>query len=70
MRRSRRQIAILLAAGIPLLALSGLSAQTSSAVQPQPALPQFEDVTAKSGIHFQHSFGEKELRTILEGTGI
>ena len=73
MKRSRRQIAILLAAGIPLLAsggaLSGLSAQTSSAVQPQPALPQFEDVTAKSGIHFQHSFGEKELRTILEGTG-
>ena len=33
------------------------------------SLPQFEDVTAKSGIHFRHSFGEKELRTILEGTG-
>ena len=68
MRTSRRQIAILLAAGTPLLALCGLLAQ-AGAVQPPTALPQFEDVTAKSGIHFQHSFGEKELRTILEGTG-
>jgi hypothetical protein len=38
-------------------------------VQPALALPQFEDVTAKSGIHFRHSFGEKDLSTIMEGTG-
>src|SRR5665647_1327509 len=65
---SRHHVAILLAAGTPLLAFCGLAGQTHSA-QPLPALPQFEDVTAKSGIHFQHSFGEKDLRTILEGTG-
>jgi len=33
------------------------------------AIPQFIDVTAKSGINFRHSFGEKELSSILEGTG-
>ncbi len=32
-------------------------------------LPQFVDVTAKSGINFQHSFGEKALSSIQEGTG-
>jgi enediyne biosynthesis protein E4 len=32
-------------------------------------LPQFEDVTKKSGINFQHSFGEKVLSSIQEGTG-
>jgi enediyne biosynthesis protein E4 len=31
--------------------------------------PQFEDVTKKSGINFQHSFGEKTLSSIQEGTG-
>jgi enediyne biosynthesis protein E4 len=43
----------------------GLPAAQGSA----PALPQFLDVTAKSGIDFTHSFGEKELSSILEGTG-
>jgi len=33
------------------------------------SLPQFEDVTKKSGITFQHSFGEKALSSIQEGTG-
>jgi hypothetical protein len=32
-------------------------------------LPQFEDVTKKSGIDFQQSFGEKALSSIQEGTG-
>jgi hypothetical protein len=32
-------------------------------------LPQFEDVTKKSGINFHHSFGEKVLSSIQEGTG-
>lgn len=68
MRIFQRRIAFLLAAGTPMLALCGLLAQSTPAPPPN-ALPQFEDVTAKSGIHFQHSFGEKELRTILEGTG-
>jgi hypothetical protein len=33
------------------------------------SLPQFEDVTVKSRITFQHSFGEKALSSIQEGTG-
>jgi hypothetical protein len=36
---------------------------------PAVSLPQFEDVTQKSGINFQHSFGEKALSSIQEGTG-
>jgi hypothetical protein len=40
-----------------------------SAVRAGAQLPQFEDVTAKSGIDFEHSFGEKALSSIQEGTG-
>jgi hypothetical protein len=29
----------------------------------------FEDVTEQAGIHFRHSFGETELRSILQATG-
>jgi hypothetical protein len=32
-------------------------------------LPTFEDVTAKSGINFRHSFGEQKLSSIMEATG-
>ena len=70
MRISRRQLLTLAAAGGPLWAARGL---LGASVAPQagaaPALPQFVDVTAKSGINFRHSFGEKELSSILEGTG-
>ncbi len=68
MKKHRSQFATFLPAGAFLLASCGLLAQTVAAPSPAP-LPQFEDVTAKSGIHFLHSFGEKDLRTILEGTG-
>ncbi len=48
----------------------GLMGKSLSAAQGSaPLLPQFLDVTAKSGIDFTHSFGEKELSSILEGTG-
>src|SRR6202012_1310860 len=30
---------------------------------------RFEDATAKSGIHFVHSFGSAQLGSLLEGTG-
>ena len=45
-----------------------MSASSQVAVSAAP-LPQFEDVTAKSGIDFEHSFGEKALSSIQEGTG-
>ena len=32
-------------------------------------MPVFADVTEKAGIHFKHSFGDKELSNIVEGTG-
>jgi len=35
---------------------------------PQPAI-KFEDATAKSGIDFTHSFGSRQLGSLLEGTG-
>jgi hypothetical protein len=37
----------------------------------KPAAPaiQFEDATAKSGIDFTHSFGSRQLGSLLEGTG-
>lgn len=44
----------------------GVSVASNSHAAP---LPQFEDVTKKSGIDFQHSFGEKALSSIQEGTG-
>jgi hypothetical protein len=70
MRISRRQLLKLAAAGGPLW-VAGRLLGASVAPQPAvaPALPQFVDVTAKSGINFRHSFGEKELSSILEGTG-
>jgi hypothetical protein len=45
-------------------------AQASAATLPA-ALPaiHFEDATAKSGIDFVHSFGSRQLGSLLEGTG-
>ncbi len=53
-----RAAAALLICALPLLA--------QKAAHP---LPQYEDVTAKSGIDFIHSFGEQKLSSILEATG-
>jgi hypothetical protein len=41
---------------------------TDTATHAKP-LSQFEDATSKSGINFRHSFGEKALSSIQEGTG-
>ncbi len=68
MRKLCHQIATVLFAVVVMLTPLGLRSQSVAALSPS-ILPQFEDITAKSGIEFQHSFGEKELRTILEGTG-
>ncbi len=65
MKLSRRQLLAGAAAGAPWLALRRLP----RARPPAAATPQFLDVTARSGIRFRHSFGEKQLNSILEGTG-
>jgi len=51
----------LIAAQVPAIAI-----ENATHLAP---LPQFDDVTKKSGIDFQQSFGEKALSSIQEGTG-
>jgi hypothetical protein len=49
-----------------------LSAQSNpSAAPPKPTAPviRFEDATDKAGIDFVHSFGSRQLGSLLEGTG-
>ncbi len=41
----------------------------NGAVSQEHAAIRFEDATAKSGIHFTHSFGSARLGSLLEGTG-
>jgi hypothetical protein len=67
---SRRHFLQLAAAGGTLLTVRGLWGR-ELVTRPDLAipLPKFVDVTAKSGIDFRHSFGEKQLSSILEGTG-
>ena len=55
--------------GVMLSVALGAGAQVATGVVNATPLPQFEDVTAKAGISFQHSFGEKALSSIQEGTG-
>ena len=70
MRISRQQFVTIVAAAGLLLAIRGISQQPNSPHRaPVGLLPQFEDVTEKAGIQFKHSFGEKELNSIMEGTG-
>ena len=53
------------------------AAQAASAAPQVPAAPQaphqpvirFEDASDKAGIHFTHSFGSRQLGSLLEGTG-
>ncbi len=35
----------------------------------EPALPVFTDVTEQAGIQFKHSYGDVELKNIVQGTG-
>ena len=51
-----------------LLISCGLSAQSPPA-RSEPMPIRFEDATAKSGIQFTHSFGARQLGSLLESTG-
>src|SRR5438309_10822939 len=52
---------------------AGSGAPTSMISQVSEARPgapiRFEDATAKAGIDFTHSFGSRQLGSLLEGTG-
>ncbi len=69
MRNQAHFAIITLSAALSLTGLR-LAAQTATP-QSHPAAPfsQFENVTAQAGIHFHHSFGDKELSSILEAAG-
>jgi hypothetical protein len=45
--------------------------QTSAAapLAPRPSSIRFEDASSKAGINFTHSFGSRQLGSLLEGTG-
>jgi enediyne biosynthesis protein E4 len=52
-----------------LLPAQGPVAQTGAKpASSQPAI-RFEDATDKAGIHYEHSFGSRQLGSLLEGTG-
>jgi hypothetical protein len=52
---------------IGLFVCAGLAMAADKAQAPAPI--QFEDATAKAGIHFTHSFGAEHLGSLLESTG-
>jgi hypothetical protein len=56
----------------PLTRQENVTAQTLPATQaPAPHDPviRFEDASDKAGINFTHSFGSRQLGSLLEGTG-
>ncbi len=62
-------IAIAAASLIAAQAVSqSATSKPSTGASPSPAI-QFEDVSEKAGIDFVHSFGSRQLGSLLEGTG-
>jgi len=59
---------ILLASAMLILAAS-VGAGAQSAAKPGSPGIRFEDATDASGINFTHSFGSRQLGSLLEGTG-
>ncbi len=54
----------------PLARQEPVAAQAASAAQaPHEPVIRFEDASDKAGIHFTHSFGSRQLGSLLEGTG-
>src|SRR5579863_2713326 len=65
-----RQIVLAaLAVGLACEALQSPAQSPAPNNPPPSSLVTYEDVTAKSGIHFKHSFGEQKLSSIMEATG-
>jgi enediyne biosynthesis protein E4 len=52
-----------------LVILTSLAGAGRCAIAEDQPVPVFTDVTAAAGIQFKHSFGDKELSNIVEGTG-
>lgn len=56
------------AAQTPAAQVSSAAPRMAPATLPQPTI-QFEDASDKAGINFTHSFGSRQLGSLLEGTG-
>jgi len=67
-RATSAAVLLLFACGFPLQAQS-LAERLTSSSNPASRYPAYENVTEKSRIQFQHSFGEQKLSSILEATG-
>jgi hypothetical protein len=65
----RTTIFFLCAAATAAVAQTAAPAAAPQAAKPAAPAIQFEDATAKSGIDFTHSFGSRQLGSLLEGTG-
>ena len=50
-------------------AVSVVAAQAAPQAKTNPAAIRFEDASDKAGIDFTHSFGSRQLGSLLEGTG-
>ncbi|MGD0546952.1 MAG: CRTAC1 family protein [Terracidiphilus sp.] len=62
-------VASLAAAQAALNIQSTSAAQAASAPPQAPPAIRFEDASDKAGINFTHSFGSRQLGSLLEGTG-
>ncbi len=51
------------------LAPAGAPAKSATAAAPHDSVIRFEDASDKAGISFTHSFGSRQLGSLLEGTG-
>jgi hypothetical protein len=64
------RMALFLAVMLSLASATKILGQKTTVVpRVSSRLPAYEDVTEKAGVHFQHSFGEEKLSSILEATG-
>src|ERR1700739_1591150 len=59
----------ILPASVMLILVMSLGAGAQSAAKPGSPGIRFEDATDASGINFTHSFGSRQLGSLLEGTG-
>ncbi|MBZ5703362.1 MAG: CRTAC1 family protein [Acidobacteriia bacterium] len=69
MNRNLKTLVLLAAFLLFACAAAGVPQKPGPPSPSAAKLPAYEDVTGKAGIHFQHSFGEHTLSSVLEATG-
>jgi hypothetical protein len=65
-----KTVLLLIFSALSLLRSACFAQAPAAAAQvPRQSVIRFEDASDKSGIHFTHSFGSRQLGSLLEGTG-